>query len=601
MPPVSSGLKKRVRAKLSILAKLQGVLATTRRERRSDDQLVEEEVEQVKLQTPHHWAESFETLISDSKGCNAFTLFLRKEYSEENMQFWTACCEYKAITDEAERKERAEEIYNRYLSDRATTPINIDSLARKQIKEDLLRASDNIFDHAKTQIYILMKTDSYRRFLKSDLSKIPVELAEPSHHQPLVIGQWSVSDASLSNEGHTTHGAHRDSPPSEERRTNSQEGTDQSSSNDKQDSLLSKETTKLYSTSRAKLEGRSACLGSRLDSERLLANIQANTAALPTEEMTAHNNKTEQIVTPATIDKDKKLNSFDKSNLHQPLGRSKSDNPTSPCLLKGSSKCMTLPKGQPVGSAAEPNISAHDHLSASTPNYWNRSLILGMLPSDSESSDEEVCNGGSKSFYLLRRLSHSLDHMIELEQAGIHSSNLASIRELNDKMEYEALPSFEIERFLNTAESFTCQSTCSCSECQQLKVHEELASGCSPKRPHIPIDCETSSQVSELRKSVPDKNQHKKSEIFCTQMTDTVAENVKKSEKCEVSDNLVMSATTDLIDVCKADLIEGCRGSAKTNLTNEGDPVIENGLKSCTNTFIDDLNIQPANTRSLTT
>lgn len=36
------------------------------------------------------WALSIEELVSDPTGLQAFTSFLRKEYSHENIRFWTA-------------------------------------------------------------------------------------------------------------------------------------------------------------------------------------------------------------------------------------------------------------------------------------------------------------------------------------------------------------------------------------------------------------------------------------------------------------------------------------------------------------------------------
>ena len=37
------------------------------------------------------WAISLDAVLQDSLGLAAFTSFLRKEYSEENLQFWIEC------------------------------------------------------------------------------------------------------------------------------------------------------------------------------------------------------------------------------------------------------------------------------------------------------------------------------------------------------------------------------------------------------------------------------------------------------------------------------------------------------------------------------
>uniref|UniRef100_A0A4W5M0X7 RGS domain-containing protein n=2 Tax=Hucho hucho TaxID=62062 RepID=A0A4W5M0X7_9TELE len=62
--------------------------------------------------------------------------------------------------------QRAREIYNSYLSSKATTPVNIDSQA--QLADDILNAPrPDMFKEQQLQIFNLMKFDSYTRFLKS--------------------------------------------------------------------------------------------------------------------------------------------------------------------------------------------------------------------------------------------------------------------------------------------------------------------------------------------------------------------------------------------------------------------------------------------------
>ncbi|XP_052369882.1 regulator of G-protein signaling 12-like, partial [Oncorhynchus keta] len=62
--------------------------------------------------------------------------------------------------------QRARQIYNSYLSSKATTPVNIDSQA--QLADDILNAPrPDMFKEQQLQIFNLMKFDSYTRFLKS--------------------------------------------------------------------------------------------------------------------------------------------------------------------------------------------------------------------------------------------------------------------------------------------------------------------------------------------------------------------------------------------------------------------------------------------------
>ncbi len=45
------------------------------------------------------WAIDFEKLLNDQMGLNVFTEFLKKEFSQENIQFWIECEKLKTLTD----------------------------------------------------------------------------------------------------------------------------------------------------------------------------------------------------------------------------------------------------------------------------------------------------------------------------------------------------------------------------------------------------------------------------------------------------------------------------------------------------------------------
>ncbi|XP_042198835.1 regulator of G-protein signaling 12b isoform X2 [Callorhinchus milii] len=116
------------------------------------------------------WAVSFERLLQDSVGIRFFSEFLKKEFSEENILFWQSC-EYFGQIAQNDRKQllyRAREIYNNFLSNKAITPVNIDSQA--QLADEIINAPHpNMFKEQQLQIFNLMKFDSYTRFLKSPL------------------------------------------------------------------------------------------------------------------------------------------------------------------------------------------------------------------------------------------------------------------------------------------------------------------------------------------------------------------------------------------------------------------------------------------------
>lgn len=114
------------------------------------------------------WAVCFERLLQDPVGVRYFSEFLKKEFSEENILFWQACEFFSHVpeNDNKQLSQRAREIYNTFLSSKATTPVNIDSQA--QLADDILNApKPDMFKEQQLQIFNLMKFDSYTRFLKS--------------------------------------------------------------------------------------------------------------------------------------------------------------------------------------------------------------------------------------------------------------------------------------------------------------------------------------------------------------------------------------------------------------------------------------------------
>ncbi|KAM9450677.1 regulator of G-protein signaling 14 isoform 1-T1 [Clarias gariepinus] len=116
------------------------------------------------------WAVSFERLLEDPLGVHYFTEFLKSEVSVENILFWLACENFRKIPPNNTEKltKEATSIYNIYLSKSACNPINIDDKVRVEEK-DIQQPHPEIFQKAQTQIFKLMKFDSYTRFVRSQL------------------------------------------------------------------------------------------------------------------------------------------------------------------------------------------------------------------------------------------------------------------------------------------------------------------------------------------------------------------------------------------------------------------------------------------------
>ncbi|NP_001080178.1 regulator of G-protein signaling 19 L homeolog [Xenopus laevis] len=117
------------------------------------------------------WAGSFEKLMKNPAGRNVFREFLRTEYSEENMLFWLACEELKKEYCKHSIEEKAQMIYEDYISILSPKEVSLDSRVREMINRRIQEPSSHTFDDAQLQIYTLMHRDSYPRFLNSGIYK----------------------------------------------------------------------------------------------------------------------------------------------------------------------------------------------------------------------------------------------------------------------------------------------------------------------------------------------------------------------------------------------------------------------------------------------
>ncbi|XP_074080832.1 regulator of G-protein signaling 9 isoform X3 [Macrotis lagotis] len=116
------------------------------------------------------WAFNFSELIRDPKGRQSFQFFLKKEFSGENLGFWEACEDLK-YGDQSKVKEKAQEIYKLFLAPGARRWINIDGKTMDITVKGLKHPHRYVLDAAQTHIYMLMKKDSYARYLKSPIYK----------------------------------------------------------------------------------------------------------------------------------------------------------------------------------------------------------------------------------------------------------------------------------------------------------------------------------------------------------------------------------------------------------------------------------------------
>ncbi|XP_077450830.1 regulator of G-protein signaling 21 [Stigmatopora argus] len=98
----------------------------------------------------------------------AFHSYLQSEFSEENIEFWLACQNFRATSSQDKLQLKAKDIYNEFIQPTANKEINVDHCIRKEIRKSLHKPGLTCFDEAQKHIYRLMERDSCPRFLHSE-------------------------------------------------------------------------------------------------------------------------------------------------------------------------------------------------------------------------------------------------------------------------------------------------------------------------------------------------------------------------------------------------------------------------------------------------
>ncbi|XP_010152820.1 PREDICTED: regulator of G-protein signaling 5 isoform X1 [Eurypyga helias] len=124
------------------------------------------------------WRDSLEKLLQNPYGLASFCSFLRSEFSEENVEFWVACEDYKKTKSPMKMVEKAKKIYEEFIQTeapkevsgrRAGDGVNIDHFTKAVTMKNLVEPSLSSFDMAQKRIFALMEKDSLPRFVRSEL------------------------------------------------------------------------------------------------------------------------------------------------------------------------------------------------------------------------------------------------------------------------------------------------------------------------------------------------------------------------------------------------------------------------------------------------
>uniref|UniRef100_A0AAQ4NZ35 Regulator of G protein signaling 6 n=1 Tax=Gasterosteus aculeatus aculeatus TaxID=481459 RepID=A0AAQ4NZ35_GASAC len=120
------------------------------------------------LQRVKKWGFSLEEALKDSAGQELFLKFLESEFSSENLRFWLAVQGLKRMPQQ-EVAQRAQDIWAEFLAEGAPSSINLDSHSYERTNQNLKDPGRYSYEDAQDHIYKLMKSDSYARFLRSNV------------------------------------------------------------------------------------------------------------------------------------------------------------------------------------------------------------------------------------------------------------------------------------------------------------------------------------------------------------------------------------------------------------------------------------------------
>ncbi|XP_063156233.1 regulator of G-protein signaling 13 [Candoia aspera] len=126
-------------------------------------------ISKISLEEVLLWSQSFEKLMATKYGPIIYKSYLKKEYSDENMEFWLACEKYKKILSQRKRISEAQKLFKEYIEPQAPKEINIDSPVREGITVKIQEPTQSCFDEAQKIVYLHMERDSYPRFLSSEI------------------------------------------------------------------------------------------------------------------------------------------------------------------------------------------------------------------------------------------------------------------------------------------------------------------------------------------------------------------------------------------------------------------------------------------------
>lgn len=131
----------------------------------------EKKPEKLHKPTPEEaaqWRESLDLVLNNGYGLASFRSFLQSEFSDENIEFWVACEDFKKTKNPVKMAAKAKKIYEDFIQSEGPREVNIDHFTKDVTLRGLVDLSPSTFDLAQKRIFALMEKDSFGRFLRSD-------------------------------------------------------------------------------------------------------------------------------------------------------------------------------------------------------------------------------------------------------------------------------------------------------------------------------------------------------------------------------------------------------------------------------------------------
>ncbi|CAH8630819.1 unnamed protein product [Dicrocoelium dendriticum] len=125
----------------------------------------------------------FDSLLADPLGLKNFEAFLASEFSAENIHFWREIRRWRTEFPMLNVKAECLRIFSHFIDPCSPNAVNVDDIAVKQATAHLQCPTRDMFSEAENQVYRLMKTDSFPRFLASSRCSMMLSADDQYSHR----------------------------------------------------------------------------------------------------------------------------------------------------------------------------------------------------------------------------------------------------------------------------------------------------------------------------------------------------------------------------------------------------------------------------------